>query len=66
MLSKSQISLLTSLQQKKGRKTHGLFIAEGVKSVKEFINSAYQIDTIYHTPVFAPKNAEFITKNKFS
>jgi len=52
MLSKSQISFLKSLQQKKVRKTHGLFLAEGIKSISEFISSYYQIDTIYHTPTF--------------
>src|ERR1700712_2361696 len=55
MLSKSQINFLKSLQQKKIRKTHGLFLAEGIKSITEFINSDYKIDTIYHTPAFDPK-----------
>jgi RNA methyltransferase, TrmH family len=55
MLSKFQISLLRSLQHKKERREHGLFIVEGYKSVIEFINSAYQIDTIYHTATFDPK-----------
>jgi TrmH family RNA methyltransferase len=55
MLSKSQISLLKSLQQKKIRKMHGLFLAEGIKSIAEFINSDYKIETIYHTPAFTPK-----------
>jgi TrmH family RNA methyltransferase len=55
MLSKSQISLLKSLQQKKDRIEHGLFLVEGYKSVIEFINSSYQIKTIYHTTSFDPK-----------
>jgi TrmH family RNA methyltransferase len=55
MLSKSQISLLQSLQHKKFRKEHGVFLVEGLKSVTEFINSAYQIETIYYTPAIAPK-----------
>jgi TrmH family RNA methyltransferase len=55
MLSKSQINFLKSLQQKKIRKTHGLFLAEGIKSITEFINSDYQIETLYHHPAFAPK-----------
>lgn len=50
MLSKSQVSLLKSLQQKKFRKEHGLFIVEGFKSVAEFLASPYSIETIYHTP----------------
>jgi TrmH family RNA methyltransferase len=55
MLSKSQISLLKSLQNKKERKENGLFLVEGYKSVVEFINSAYKIEAIYHTASFDPK-----------
>jgi len=55
MLSKSQISFLKSLQQKKIRKTHGVFLVEGSKSIAEFIHSDYIIETIYHTPSFDPK-----------
>ncbi|WP_293944505.1 MULTISPECIES: TrmH family RNA methyltransferase [unclassified Sphingobacterium] len=49
MLSKAQISLLTSLQNKKYRKQHGLFIVEGIKSVQEFISSSYQVESIFYT-----------------
>jgi len=55
MLSKSQVSFLQSLQHKKFRREHGLFLVEGYKSVSEFANSAYQIEAIYHTPAIAPK-----------
>jgi len=55
MLSKSQINLLKSLQHKKTRREHGLFLVEGHKSVAEFINSAYHIEAIYHVPAFDPK-----------
>jgi TrmH family RNA methyltransferase len=55
MLSKSQISLLTSLQHKKFRREHSLFLVEGYKSVIEFTNSGYQVDTIFHTSAIAPK-----------
>ena len=55
MLSKSQISLLKSLQQKKERIEHRLFLVEGYKSVIEFINSPYQVEAIYHTTSFDPK-----------
>jgi TrmH family RNA methyltransferase len=50
MLSKSQISFVNALHQKKHRKEHGLFIAEGGKSVAEFTQSNYIIDTIFYTP----------------
>ncbi|WP_419701009.1 TrmH family RNA methyltransferase [Mucilaginibacter sp. NFX135] len=65
MLSKSQISLLSSLQHKKFRREHGLFMVEGYKSVTEFINSAYQVDTIYHTPAIAPKLLNLSRKINF-
>ena len=55
MLSKSQISLLKSLQHKKDRREQGLFLVEGYKSVVEFINSAYQVQTVYYTASFVPK-----------
>lgn len=49
MLSKSQISLITSLQHKKFRKQHGLFIVEGIKSILEFIHSDYRVETVFAT-----------------
>jgi TrmH family RNA methyltransferase len=49
MLSKSQISLVKGLQQKKNRKELGLFVVEGLKSIIEFLNSDYSIDTLYYT-----------------
>src|ERR1700749_144911 len=55
MLSKSQISLLKSVQQKRERRQHGLFLVEGYKSVVEFISSPYQIEAVYHTASFDPK-----------
>ncbi|MBC7418584.1 MAG: RNA methyltransferase [Pedobacter sp.] len=48
MLSKSQISFIKSLHQKKYRKENGLFLVEGQKSVQSFVNSSYQIQAIYH------------------
>ncbi|MGI4751294.1 MAG: TrmH family RNA methyltransferase [Janthinobacterium lividum] len=51
MVSKSQISFLKALQQKKHRKEHGLFLVEGLKSVTDFLQSNfYTIKTVYHTP----------------
>jgi TrmH family RNA methyltransferase len=55
MLSKSQINFIQSLQHKKFRREHGLFLVEGYKSVSEFINSTYQIEAIYYTPLVAAK-----------
>ncbi len=55
MLSKSQINSLKSLQQKKFRREQGFFLVEGGKSIIEFTNSPYQIETVYHTPAFDSK-----------
>jgi TrmH family RNA methyltransferase len=66
MLSKSQISLLKSLHHKKFRSEHGLFLAEGYKSVKEFIDSAYQIEVIYHTPTIDPNLLKLSRKMNFN
>ncbi len=49
MLSKSQISFIKSLHQKKYRKENGIFIIEGIKSIVEFLNSDYQLHSIYYT-----------------
>jgi RNA methyltransferase, TrmH family len=48
MLSKSQISFIKSLHQKKYRKENGIFIIEGIKSIEEFTQSNYQIHSIYY------------------
>jgi TrmH family RNA methyltransferase len=40
-------------------------MVEGYKSVTEFINSAYQVDTIYHTPAIAPKLLNLSRKINF-
>ncbi|NGM61409.1 RNA methyltransferase [Sphingobacterium sp. SGG-5] len=49
MLSKAQISLIKSLQHKKFRTQHRLFVVEGIKSVAEFIHSAYKVQQIFST-----------------
>jgi TrmH family RNA methyltransferase len=66
MLSKSTISLLKSLQQKKFRIEHSLFLVEGYKSVIDFANSAYQIVTIYYTNAIDPKLLKLSGKINFS
>jgi len=55
MISKSQISFIKSLHQKKIRKEQGLFIVEGLKSIQEFINSEYLVDSVYCTENLVPK-----------
>ena len=49
MLSKSIIKLIRSLEQKKFRNEHKLFVAEGYKIIQELINQKWPIDNIYAT-----------------
>jgi len=53
MLSKNQIKLITSLQQKKYRSKHNLFIVEGIKGVNEFLKSEFIVDIIFCTYSFS-------------
>lgn len=46
-LSKNQFKLITSLRQKKYRLKHHLFIAEGTKVVDEFLNSNFEVDSLF-------------------
>jgi RNA methyltransferase, TrmH family len=64
MLSKSQISFIKSLHQKKFRKEHRLFIVEGIKSVTEFIHSEYIVTDVYCTENVMPKLANLSQKIK--
>ncbi len=66
MLSKSQISFVKSLHQKKFRKEHSLFIVEGIKSVTEFIHSDYIVDSVFCTENVMPKLGNLSQKIKLS
>jgi len=49
MISKRQIKIITSLHQKKYRKLNGLFVAEGKKVIQEFLDSHFELDTLFTT-----------------
>ncbi len=49
LVSKSQIKLISSLQQKKYRNKWGLFVAEGPKVIKELIVAGLKIHSVYST-----------------
>jgi TrmH family RNA methyltransferase len=49
MVSKNQIKLITSLQQKKFRQLHRLFIAEGVKVIQELLDSNFVLEHLFVT-----------------
>ncbi|APG66240.1 RNA methyltransferase [Tenacibaculum todarodis] len=48
-LSKNHIKLITSLQQKKYRQKHKLFIAEGIKVVEELLKSSLVLEKLFVT-----------------
>lgn len=49
MVSKNQIKLITSLQHKKFRIEHQLFIAEGVKVIQELLQSNFVLEHLFVT-----------------
>ncbi len=49
MVSKNQIKLITSLQQKKYRFSNQLFFAEGIKVIQELVESNFELDHLYTT-----------------
>lgn len=60
MLSKNNIQLITSLQAKKFRLKHNLFIAEGPKVLEELLKKPNMVERVYHTPDYTlPIKANF-------
>ena len=49
MLSKNQIKLITSLQQKKHRSANTMFFAEGIKGIQELLESDFELVYVYTT-----------------
>lgn len=49
MVSKNQIKLITSLQQKKYRIKEKLFFAEGIKVIQELLQSNFELEHLYTT-----------------
>ena len=62
MISKNQIKNITRLQQKKYRQQEGLFIAEGVKVINEFLNSTFKLVDLFSTKTFNVENETLITE----
>ena len=48
-LSKNQIKLIKSLDQKKQRNKQQLFVAEGKKVVKELLASSFELEKLFVT-----------------
>ncbi len=68
LVSKSQIKLITSLQQKKHRNKWGLFVAEGPKVINELLKAKLSLHSIYMTEndLFEGISSELISKKELS
>ena len=56
-ISKNQQKLINSLRYKKYRYKNGLFVVEGIKVIKEFLNSSYRLHSLYSVAdIFSIKN----------
>ncbi len=60
MLSKAHIQILKSLQNKKGRIQHQLFLVEGEKIVSELLSSDWLIESIF---IIKGLSSDFIVNN---
>lgn len=70
MLSKNQIKLISSLQQKKHRFANQLFFAEGVKVIQELVKSNFELEHLYTTKEdfndIAPNKRGVISENELN
>ena len=68
LVSKSQIKLITSLQQKKYRNKLELFVAEGPKVINELITAKLQLHSLYSTVdgLFKNENVQVISEKELS
>ncbi len=64
MLSKNDIKIIKSLQNKKYRKTYGLFTVEGEKNVVELIQAKWPIQRLIISERFAEKYPSLLTAVK--
>ena len=67
MVSKNQNKLINSLHQKKYRKQHGLFIAEGKKVINELINANIVLHSLFvlDTSLFnSPSDLTYVVTEK--
>ncbi|WP_339711951.1 RNA methyltransferase [uncultured Kriegella sp.] len=68
MVVKSQIKLIKSLHQKKYRIKNGMFVVEGIKTVKELLASDFKVFKIYANDedslLSLPDYTEFVSQNE--
>ncbi|NEW77914.1 MAG: RNA methyltransferase [Gelidibacter sp.] len=61
-LSKNQLKIIKSLNQKKYRIAHHLFVAEGTKIVAEFLTSNFELEQLFCVDNAIYKNLEKVTE----
>src|SRR3546814_11246200 len=54
MASKSEISFIRSLHQKKYREQHDLFIVEGTKMLNDLLSSEFNLYAVYAIETYLP------------
>jgi TrmH family RNA methyltransferase len=64
--SAGDIKYVQSLQQKKFRRQHGVFVAEGAKIVKELLSSDFEIEAIYGVADWIEQNNSSLQKGTSS
>ena len=62
MLSKAVIKYINSLQVKKYRNQHQAFVVEGAKSVKELLQSEFDLQHVYVTESFEKEHQQLLNK----
>lgn len=64
MISKNQLKLIHSLEQKKQRKKSGLFLVQGEKNVAELFESDFDIVNIFAAADYINKNASILSQKQ--
>ena len=60
MLTRNTLKLIKSLQQKKHRREHGLFVVEGGKSMQEVLASEWPVHSVYCSEHYLPQLAPWL------
>jgi TrmH family RNA methyltransferase len=59
-MTKNEIKFIRSLQQKKNRQAHSLFVVEGAKNVLEVLKSNWKVKSLFVTPEFEEEMNDFL------
>ena len=65
MISKANIQLVKSLQDKKQRQKYNQFVVEGEKSITELLKSPFEVLKLYDLSDFLAQNASLLKNFSF-